>query len=68
MILLIAALASFMTWLSLSLSDVVGLPMAVACAGVFLAVGGTLLHYVLSCMRRHCREWGHKHTRAQPLT
>ncbi len=68
MILLIASLASFMTWLSLSLSDVAGLPLAIACVGVFLAVGGTLLHYVLSCMRRHCREWGHRHTSAQPLT
>lgn len=68
MILLIASLASFMTWLSLSLSDVGPLPVAIACTGVFLAVGATLLHYVISCMRRHCREWGHQHTHTQPLT
>lgn len=68
MVLLIASLASFMTWLSLSLSDVAPLASAVACVGAFLAVGGTLLHYIIACMRRHCREWRHQATSAKPLT
>jgi hypothetical protein len=60
MIVLIAGLAAFMTWMTLSLSDVSLVHRAVACALVFLAVGGTLLHYVVTCMRRHCRHAGHR--------
>jgi hypothetical protein len=38
--------------------------LVTATSAVFLAVAGTLLHYVFSCMRRHCRHGGgpeHRH-------
>lgn len=68
MILLVAGLAGFMTGLTLDLSGVSGLPLVVACAGVFLVVGSTLLHYVIACMRRHCREGGHARNTSEPLS
>lgn len=55
MVLFIAGISTFITWLTLTYSQF-GLAERVAGSGlVFLAVGGTLLHYVISCMRRHCR-------------
>lgn len=53
MVAIIAAVVTFVTWLTLSLSDVGRTAQIGGSALVFLAVGGTLLHYVLSCMRRH---------------
>jgi hypothetical protein len=55
MITLIAGVIGFMTWLTLGLSDWGTAPRAAVAAGACLAVGLTLWHYVLSCMRRHCR-------------
>jgi hypothetical protein len=50
----IASVAGFMTWLTLGLS-VSEMPIQVAAGALaFLAVGATLLHYVLSCLKRHC--------------
>jgi hypothetical protein len=55
MVLFIAALSTFVTWLTLTYSQF-GLVERIAASGlVFLGVGGTLVHYVISCMRRHCR-------------
>lgn len=51
----IALIAGFVTWLSVGLSQ----PQIEVQVGVsvlaFLAVEATLVHYVISCMRRHCR-------------
>lgn len=51
----IASLAAFLTWITLGLSIDQSGPRSVASAGAFLAVGGTMLHYVLACLKRHCR-------------
>jgi len=53
--LLIASIAGFMTWLTLGLSSYEPWLRIGGSVAVFLAVGGTLLHYVLSCIRRHCQ-------------
>lgn len=62
MVLLIASVTSFVTWVTLGLSIDETAPRALASAIVFLAVGGTMLHYVLACLRRHCR-----HGKEHPL-
>ena len=50
----IASVAGFATWLTLGLS-VSEMPIRVAAGALaFLTVGATLLHYVLSCLKRHC--------------
>lgn len=54
MVILVAGVAGYLTWLTLVLSDVGITERAIASGGVFLAVGGTLVHYVIACMRRHC--------------
>jgi hypothetical protein len=61
MITLIAGVIGFLTWLTLGLSDWDEGPRALAAAGACLAVGVTLWHYVVSCMRRHCRHHDHNH-------
>jgi hypothetical protein len=55
MVLAIAGVIAFITWLILGLSVRDQLPRLAAAGLVFLAVGGTLLHYVLTCLKRHCR-------------
>lgn len=55
MVLLISSVLAFMTWLVLGLSQVEPVTRVAAGAAVFVAVGGTLVHYVVSCLRRHCR-------------
>jgi hypothetical protein len=55
MVLLISSVLAFITWLVLGLSQVEPVPRAAAGAAVFFAVGGTLVHYVVSCLKRHCR-------------
>jgi len=55
LVLLIASIAGFLTWLTLGLSSYEPLLRIGGSVAVFLAVGGTLLHYVLSCIRRHCQ-------------
>lgn len=66
MVLLIASVTSFVTWVTLGLSIDETAPRALASAIVFLAVGGTMLHYVLTCLRRHCRH-GKEHPLATRL-
>lgn len=66
MILLISSVLAFITWLVLGLSQVEPVARMAAGAAVFLAVGGTLLHYVISCLKRHCRhDHEHQHAHGQ---
>jgi hypothetical protein len=65
MVFFLASVSAFVTWLTLSYSQLGTLGQIAGSAVAFMAVGGTLLHYVLSCMRRHCRhgqqeQTGHK--------
>lgn len=55
MVALIATIVGLMTWLTLGLSDYEPLVRIGGSVLVFLAVGGTLLHYVVSCIQRHCQ-------------
>jgi hypothetical protein len=68
MVIFIAGFSAFITWLTLTYSQA---GMAGRIAGtlvVFLAVGGTVLHYVLGCMRRHCRHGNQTHPRETPAS
>ncbi len=58
MILTIASVIAFLTWLMLGLSAIEPVQRLLGTLGAFVLVGATLLHYVLSCLRRHCRH-GH---------
>jgi hypothetical protein len=51
----ISSVVAFLTWLMLSLSSVEGVIRLVGSGAVFVAVASTLAHYVVSCMKRHCR-------------
>jgi hypothetical protein len=62
MVLFLASISAFITWLTLSYSRVGFIEQIGGSALIFLAVGGTLTHYVLSCMRRHCRHDHEKHS------
>jgi hypothetical protein len=55
MVALIASIIAFLTWLTLGLSFTDPLIRVGGSVAVFVAVGGTLLHYVVSCLRRHCQ-------------
>ncbi|MBK1719545.1 hypothetical protein [Thiocystis violacea] len=59
MILAITAVIAFLTWLILGLSMVEPVQRLGVALVVFLGVGGTLLHYVVGCLKRHCRH-GHQ--------
>lgn len=51
----IAAMTGFITWLTLGLQQPdPQLRIAIAVIA-FVAVEATLIHYVIACMRRHCR-------------
>jgi len=58
MVFVIAATSAFATWLTLGLSIPETAPRAAAAALVFAAVGATLLHYIFSCLKRHCTHQG----------
>jgi hypothetical protein len=51
----IAAVCGFVTWLTLGLTVTDPVTRAAISAAAFVVVGATILHYVLSCLRRHCR-------------
>ncbi|NEX16294.1 MAG: hypothetical protein C1943_06610 [Halochromatium sp.] len=65
----IATITGFVTWLTLGLSNPEPeLRIAVGLL-VFVAVEVTLFHYVVTCMRRHCRHHAPKidhHHRLSP--
>ncbi len=65
MVFIIATLGAFMTWLTLGLSVPDLLPRVAASALTFVAVGATLLHYIFSCLKRHCT---HKGGHGDPVT
>lgn len=55
MVVFISTLAAFVTWLMLGF---IGADLIQGIAGTslaFVAVGGTMVHYVRACMKRHCR-------------
>lgn len=55
MVTAIAIMTGFVTWLTLGLSQP-GPQLRLAVGLIaFVAVEATLIHYVVSCMRRHCR-------------
>ncbi len=56
LVLTIASVAAFATWLTVGLSINEPVPRLAVAALVFVAVGATLIHYVFSCLRRHRRE------------
>ena len=58
MVFVIATVSGFVTWLIMGLSASEPLPRIGAGVAVFVAVGATLLHYVFSCLKRHCT---HRH-------
>jgi hypothetical protein len=68
MVLLISSVLAFITWLVLGLSQVEPATRLATGVVVFLAVGGTLLHYVVSCLKRHCRHDQEQHHHASGRT
>jgi hypothetical protein len=61
MVLFVSSVSAFLTWLTLSYSQFGDVERLAGSVGVFLAVGGTLLHYVTACMKRHCHHQPHQH-------
>jgi apolipoprotein N-acyltransferase len=55
MVFFVAGVSAFLTWLTLSFSQFETMELIAGSAIVFIAVSLTLLHYVFSCMKRHCR-------------
>lgn len=51
----IAVVVGFLTWLTMGLSEPEPMFRIGVTAAVFVAVEGTLVHYVISCIQRHCR-------------
>ena len=58
MALFVAGLSAFLTWLTLTYSQVEAAERMAGSVLVFVAVGATIMHYMLRCMKRHCRH-GH---------
>lgn len=56
----VASISAYLTWLTLSYSEFGTLELVVGSGFMFIAVGGTLLHYVISCLKRHCNH-GSRH-------
>jgi hypothetical protein len=54
-VLFISIVVAFLTWLMLSLSSREVVVRLVGSGVVFVGVASTLAHYVVSCMKRHCR-------------
>jgi hypothetical protein len=59
MVFFVASVSAFVTWLTLSYSQLETISRIGGTGIVFLAVAGTLLHYVFSCLKRHCRHGNH---------
>ena len=55
MILTITSVIAFLTWLILGLSPIEPWQRLLVTLIAFIAVGATLLNYVISCLKRHCR-------------
>ena len=55
----VASVSAFLTWLTLAYANLGRVELIAGSGFVFLAVFGTLLHYVISCIKRHCRHGEH---------
>lgn len=60
--LFLAGFAAFLTWLTLGYSEFDPTERVLWSIGVFLAVDTTLTHYMMACMKRHCRHHGHAYS------
>ncbi len=58
LVLFMSTLVAFVTWLVISFAGADPLQSAIATLLAFVAVGGTMLHYVIACMQRHCHHGG----------
>ena len=58
--LFIAGFTAFLTWLILLYSQFDVTHRWVWSGVVFVAAAATLVHYVISCMKRHCRHHDHR--------
>lgn len=59
MVVFVAGVSAFLTWLTLTYSQFETIEVIAGSGAVFLAVAGTVLHYVHSCIKRHCRHGSH---------
>lgn len=57
----IASFIALLTWLTLGSEGLETNVKILWCAGIFVAVAGGLMSYMVACMRRHC---GHGHGHA----
>jgi FtsH-binding integral membrane protein len=55
----LASVSAFLTWLTLTYSQFGTVERIAGTTLVFIAVGATIVHYMLACMRRHCRHGSH---------
>jgi hypothetical protein len=60
MVLFLSSGVAFLTWLMLGFVGADPIPTIIGTGLAFVAVGGTMLHYVLACMKRHCRHGGQR--------
>jgi hypothetical protein len=55
MVFFFSSVSAFLTYIMLGFVGAEPIPTVVGTAMAFVAVGGTMLHYVLACIKRHCR-------------
>jgi hypothetical protein len=66
MVALVSGVSAFLTWLTLTYSQFEETQVVAGSAIVFFAVAATVLHYVQSCMKRHCHHSGEERRGAAP--
>jgi hypothetical protein len=59
--LFIASVSAFLTWLMLSFAAFDATGQLIGSVLMFIAAATTLIHYVISCMKRHCKHDKHGH-------
>lgn len=64
MVLVVSTVSAFVTSLTLSFAQFSDLESLIGGGLMFTVVGTTLLHYVVNCMKRHCRHGTTDHHRA----
>lgn len=57
----IAGVAAFLTWLTLVYSQFNTTTSMVLSGVMFVGASVILIHYMLSCIKRHCRHDHHRH-------
>lgn len=55
LVVVLAGIVAYLTWLVLEFTDSDKTVQIVGSISAFIAVGATLLHYVITCLKRHCR-------------